>query len=701
MKKHPIKIFAAIFIMTVAILLLTSCFIIEDVQCAHSSLSTNNCITKSVCEVCGVTVGDFGEHDYTTTVTPPDCTNNGRLVSVCVYCGDTHGVKAGNATGHTFGEWIITVDPTPDTAGKREHSCINCGLTLSETISPHSHRMRPVAACEADCEHEGWEEYICCTVCDYNDKVVIPPYGHDWGDYISLGNGTHLRTCGVDAEHTLLEACSGTVSEEGKCLCDFCGAQTDFFYRLGNSTYGYYAFDDYYNSDNLKKLYRDLTAVAEEFYSSEEDLTEKDGYYVIGEFNYSEYGLSIDEVSGVWKVFYISNPTYYWLDATVVSSGSTVYLTISKEYATAEYRRICDAAIERMCEESSEMLDWGMSELDRSVYIAEYVMKNLTYAYDSDGVTPVDDMWAHNMTGLAMFGYGVCESYAKSYMYLCLRNGVECLVGSGYVDEGAHAWNYFRIGDVWYGADLTWSDHSDDAIYYDFFGISSDKFFSDHTPHQSASLHIKFSYKAPALSDTDLVLTALYKNGEYVGMCKDISDAFSIMTDPEGNYEIFIGYYSSYEGAAVHHVYESKTPAVRYLAIRGVSEYVGEGYMDNNSILVIHGTLDLSSSIGLSNVYIEVAKGVTGSMIRMNNYSISLSGKSVYIEARVYGYGKNNCISASTERGAYLLGGAHVYKITINKDKVVIGADSNIYYCSMFGLYAIDDVKVQVNEFVR
>ena len=96
MKKHPIKIFAAIFIMTVAILLLTSCFIIEDVQCAHSSLSTNNCITKSVCEVCGVTVGDFGEHDYTTTVTPPDCTNNGRLVSVCVYCGDTHGVKAGN-----------------------------------------------------------------------------------------------------------------------------------------------------------------------------------------------------------------------------------------------------------------------------------------------------------------------------------------------------------------------------------------------------------------------------------------------------------------------------------------------------------------------------------------------------------------------------------------------------------------------------
>ena len=701
MKKLSIKMLTAIFIVTAAILLLTSCFIIEDVKCTHSSVTPSNCITKSVCEVCGVTVGDYGAHDYTTTVTPPDCTNNGRLVSVCIYCDDTKGVKAGNATGHTFGEWIITVEPTPDNAGKREHSCIDCGLTLSGPISPHSHRMITAPASEPDCENEGWEEYRYCSICEYNDKVVIPPHGHEWGDYISLGNGTHVRTCGVDSEHTLLEACSGTASDDGKCVCDFCGAETDFFYRLGNSTYGYYAFDDYYNSDSLKRLYRDLTATAEKFHSSDEDVTAVEGNYVIGEFNYNQYGLSLDEVSGVWKVFYISNPAYYWLDASVVYSGDTVYLTIAKEYATAEYRRLCDAAIERMCQESSEMLEWGMSELDRAVYIAEYVMKNLTYAYDSDGITPVDDMWAHNMTGIAMFSYGVCESYAKSYMYLCLRNGVECLVGSGYSDDEAHAWNYFRVDDVWYGADLTWSDHTDGAVYYDFFGVSSDKFFTDHTPHQSARLHIKFSYKAPTLSNTDLALTALYKNGKYVGMCKDVSDAFANMTDTECSYEIFIGYYSSYEGAPVHHIYESKTPAVQYLTIRGISEYVGEDYLDNNSILVIHGTLDLSSGLGLSNVYLEVAEGEKGNMIRMNNYRLSLSGASVYIEPRVYGYGKNNCISAYTERGAYLLGGANVYKIEINKDKVVLGADSNISYCSRNGLYATDGVKVQVNEYVR
>ena len=56
-------------------------------------------------------------------------------------------------------------------------------------------------------------------------------------------------------------------------------------------------------------------------------------------------------------------------------------------------------------------------------------------------------------------------------------------------------------------------------------------------------------------------------------------------------------------------------------------------------------------------------------------------------------------VTAATERGAYLIGGANVYRVRIETDKVVFGADSTVTYCTSTGIYTTNGVTVNIRYY--
>lgn len=688
MRKNAFKVTALSAVLVIVLLFCASCHLLPTIlggtPCDHSRVSGGSCIEIPTCLDCGESVGTYLAHDYETRVVAPKCDEDGYTESVCKVCNDTKRTDIVPTTGHSFGAWEIVVEPTDSQAGEMRRLCSLCTLAETKTIDPHTHSFEVVPAKAATCTEDGWEAYERCTECDYDTKIVIKATGHAWGEYISGGDGTHTRTCANDPSHKVTAPCSGGTSSGGSLpICEYCNGEYEFAARPGNSTYGYYALGEYASGEGMQKLYKDITAASEEFFFNRNDLEAEDGYYIIGEFDINDYSITIDEGMAVWKVFYVSSPAYYWLDSSIVTRGDSLLLTVSDLYAEADERRKCDAAIEKMVSDCSALIKSDMSDIERAMAIVSYIVTNMEYAYEADGVTPVDAMWAHNMTGLAVYNYGVCEAYAKSFTYLSLLNGVECAIGSGYAGGEAHAWNYVKLGGEWYGADITWTDNSGDEVVFDKFGLSSSSIFSDHQPHSSTNFGVHFIYEAPELSDKDIELTALYKNGEKAGIYKSIDEAFAAMTDTEAEYEIQIGFYSSFVGAITHTIRVPETPNVKKLTITGKNVAVGEGYLDNNSIINLDLSLTMRSDLVLKNVDVDITDKSKECKINLTSYTLTLAGKSVYLEPRVSGDDLDCKVVVDTEGDVYFFGGASITRLTVpalSVSKIVFGADSHMKY---------------------
>ena len=705
MRKNSIKITVLALVLLFSMALGTSCTVVSpttsDNVCLHKSVKAGDCQTRATCTVCGEQVGDFGSHSYTLNVVDADCVNGGYTEHKCKVCGDTYRDNSTVTTDHTYGEWVFSKQPTDTEDGEMYRECSVCGTRETETVAAHVHDLAYADAKAVTCSSDGWAAYEYCTLCEYTTKQVIKSTGHSWGAYTSNGDSTHTRVCANDPTHVLTENCSGgTVTGSGLPICSFCNTEYDFAARAGNSTYGYHALGTYATyGEGMQKLYKDMVTVCEEFYTDNDDVVLDDSYYILAEFDTNDYSIDINAACAVWKVLYVSNPLYYWLDARIVTSGDTFILTIADDYAKAADRRVADIAIQNMTDECNALIEDGMTDLEKAVTIVEYITKNMEYAYESDGTTPEDDMWAHCMAGFAMHSFGVCEAYAKTFMYLCLLNGVECVMGSGYAGE-PHAWNYVKLGGEWYGADITWTDNSGDDPRFDYFGMSAASIFADHTPHSSTELDDDYIYEAPELSDKDIILVEVHKDGSYLGLYKSIEDAFAAMTDENGEYTVNIDFYSFYVGAPTHVIGTVTTPNVKKLTIVGRNEVVGSGYLDNNSLLYVSGTLTFGSDVELVNLHVIPSDSEPLSSIHLAGHTLTLSGKSMYFDLKIFGTEDESTVVAETTDVVYFNRGVDIYRLVLNNAGAAFGANSKIEYGPTHGLYVMDgSIEIDIKHY--
>lgn len=163
-----------------------------------------------VCATCGekeTRATDPHVHAYEVVDTvAPSCTEAGYSIYACE-CGDTYTVNDVSATGHKWGAWVVTKEPTATESGEETRYCENCDASEMCVIAPndHEHNYVIIETVDATCDVAGFTTYACECGDSYTEEVA-PATGHIWGEWESVEN-THAvsvvietRTCKVCGE---------------------------------------------------------------------------------------------------------------------------------------------------------------------------------------------------------------------------------------------------------------------------------------------------------------------------------------------------------------------------------------------------------------------------------------------------------------------------------------------------------------------
>lgn len=222
---------------------------------------------------------------------------------------------------------------------------------------------------------------------------------------------------------------------------------------------GNYAYDylgKMQNGEALQKLYRDIDAKAKAFHLDSSAALQDGKHAFFADF--AVHGLTADEAITVWHFYRDDHPLYYWIANTIDYIGSELAFIVPEGCKDGAVRKATNESI--YAQINAFLVD---TENLTSPYLFamachDMIINKIDYAYESDGVTPQDDYWAHSILGVFEVGGGVCESYARTFSLFLNARGVENALVTGEAG-GPHAWNLAKMDDGnWYWFDLTWDD---------------------------------------------------------------------------------------------------------------------------------------------------------------------------------------------------------------------------------------------------
>lgn len=313
--------------------------------------------------------------------------------------------------------------------------------------------------------------------------------------------------------------------------------------------YGYQYVSTQTNGVNLQKFYKDLYNLCVTFSTSTKNIPSKTinyqdntsaTVYIIGDVNFGKYGLTQKEVITVWAVAMAECPAFYWMAHSASYTETSLNVYIDKEYATyAERQRVARGLKER-ANECWAYISKNATDTEKALSIADYIMANMEYSYESDGKTPRDDCWAHNVEGIVL-GQGVCESYAKTYDYFCELMGLDCLTVTGMAgtngNMGGHAWNTVQIDGVWYDVDLTWEDN--ETSNRAWIGVPSTEFDTTHEENSPYNGHGEtWLYALPTRSTSKLQPVSVSESGGEETYYPNLDTAFASLQNSQSEYTI-------------------------------------------------------------------------------------------------------------------------------------------------------------------
>ena len=155
------------------------------------------------CTQCGATVTETIaklSHSYTTTVVAPTCTADGYTLHKCSVCGTSYKDNTTKATGHCYGNSVVTKQPTCTSEGTKIKTCTKCNATVTETIAKTSHKYADTVVAPT-CTTNGYTLHK-CSVCgtSYKDSTTKAT-GHSYGNSVvtkqptCTSEGTKIKTC--------------------------------------------------------------------------------------------------------------------------------------------------------------------------------------------------------------------------------------------------------------------------------------------------------------------------------------------------------------------------------------------------------------------------------------------------------------------------------------------------------------------------
>ena len=165
------------------------------------------------CTQCGATVTETIaklSHSYITTVVAPTCTADGYTLHKCSVCGTSYKDNTTKATGHSYGNSVVTKQSTCTAEGTAIKTCTKCNATVTETIPKTSHKYADTVVAPT-CTADGYTLHK-CSVCgtSYKDSTTKAT-GHSYGNSVvtkqptCTSEGTAIKTC---------TKCNATVTEK-------------------------------------------------------------------------------------------------------------------------------------------------------------------------------------------------------------------------------------------------------------------------------------------------------------------------------------------------------------------------------------------------------------------------------------------------------------------------------------------------------
>lgn len=235
------------------------CNAVKTAEAPHSG-GTANCQVRAICAICGQTYGEFGAHDYDTSVwgykeadghahscQTAGCTTHDVLAAhsydddsdtTCNICGYTRSIMPPHS--HDL-QVVAAIPATCASTGNIEHyHCTDCGklfndsngtqeLTAADvTIGKLPHTPVTIPAVPATCEKSGMTEGSKCSVCQevITAQTTIPALNHDWQPAVCETPETCTR-CHVTRGGALGHDYSVSLNNAIPATCTAGGKQTD------------------------------------------------------------------------------------------------------------------------------------------------------------------------------------------------------------------------------------------------------------------------------------------------------------------------------------------------------------------------------------------------------------------------------------------------------------------------------------------
>ncbi len=160
------------------------------------------------CTQCGATVTETipkTSHKYADTVVAPTCTTDGYTLHKCSVCGTSYKDSTTKATGHSYGNSVVTKQPTCTAEGTKTKTCTKCNATVTEKLPAKGHTAVTDKGYPATCTTAGKTDGSHCSVCNtvINVQTVINATGHKSSGWIvdkaaSIGvKGSKHKECTV------------------------------------------------------------------------------------------------------------------------------------------------------------------------------------------------------------------------------------------------------------------------------------------------------------------------------------------------------------------------------------------------------------------------------------------------------------------------------------------------------------------------
>jgi hypothetical protein len=201
------------------------------------------------------------------------------------------------------------------------------------------------------------------------------------------------------------------------------------------------------------------------------------------------YGTTSQKISTTYQKVLNDHPEIFYLNNSYkysVGTNGYFYPNYShKKAQIASMKKALDLKIASISSKTKIM----KSELDRVLYIHDYLINSTTYDYENyvKGSIPQSSYSAYE----ALIGKkAVCDGYAKAMKLLLNKSGIWAVKVNGYGKSELHAWNMAKVNGLYYYIDATWNDPVSEDMHpvlsYKYFLVPESQLSYDHSWDKSS-----------------------------------------------------------------------------------------------------------------------------------------------------------------------------------------------------------------------